>query len=448
MASKGLLGDAIKTLAKKARRSIAARNQRNATAAALAEDVTARNCRELIKETKTTSAPQAENELNPRQEEGIVDVAETEHIQHSPHDATKVDMTASRHLSHDEECSFPRSVSSGSTIVVDESSRPEGQRAETDSQWVDVDSPQAENPLSPSVESTLEITESQILNVATSSFPPVPPSATLPPLPKPVIIPRRDPGGTIPFARAWASELGASSITKEDFIAFLDNLNVIMSPHIGFHMLEIAALFVSVVPYDAAEAIGGAVGALAMLGAAAVNWKRTKDYLALMNESYFHPRKLHIKIVDTKKLKKLLKLEKKDPCLLPLSEESLHLTSQERCLKYLSAHTCELDFDVPPPSKATKILARITAWEIRHKVLQADKKARWGRNRAWKRHQKGKKVNERWVGWGERQRVSGLDWLFVMNLDEWEEGKRVKEEKKREKREGKRSATWKTVGSA
>ncbi|KAI8623133.1 hypothetical protein F5Y19DRAFT_394215 [Xylariaceae sp. FL1651] len=303
--------------------------------------------------------------------------------------------------------------------------------------WVDV-----EPPPTLSADPELQVTNSRILDLATSRFPPVPEGADLPPLPKPVLIPRVDPGGAIPFARAWAPELAEHSITKEDFVAFIDNLNIIITPHVAIHVLKVAAFAVGLVPYDVAEGIGGALEAIAILGAIAMNYKRTKDYLRLMNEKYFHPRKLHMKVIGTKRLKKLFKLEKKDPCLEPLTEQTLDLTSQDRCLKYLSRWICELSFDVPAPSPATTMLAKITAWEIRHKVHKANKKAKWGRKRAWKRHQKGKKLEERWEGWGERMRVKALDWILVQNLDEWKTMKVEKEAKKEERR---RTSTWRTI---
>ncbi|KAI3326963.1 hypothetical protein HD806DRAFT_378876 [Xylariaceae sp. AK1471] len=300
--------------------------------------------------------------------------------------------------------------------------------------WVDV-----ESPLTPSHNAELQATESHILDLATSSFPPVPEDADLPHLPKPVLIPRLDQGRAAPFARAWAPELAEHAIEKEDFVAFIDNLNIIISPHVAIRVLQVAAFAVGLVPYDVAEGVGGALEAIAILSAVAVNYKRTKDYLLLMNDKYFHPRKLHVKIIGTKRLKKLFKLDKKDPCLAPLTEQTLELTIKERCLQYLSQYICEVSFDVPAPSPATTTLAKIAAWEIRHKIHKADKKAKWGRKRAWKRHQKGKKLQERWEGWGERQWVKSLGWILVQDFEEWEAQKAEKKAKKEEKR---RTSTW------
>ncbi|KAI0425283.1 hypothetical protein F5Y09DRAFT_322121 [Xylaria sp. FL1042] len=292
-----------------------------------------------------------------------------------------------------------------------------------------------------SPDSTTQVTDTHILDVATASFPPVPEDANPLPLPKPVVVPRLDPGGAIPFARAWAPELANHAIAKEDFVAFVDNLNIIITPHVAFRVLEIAGFAVGLVPYDVAEGIGGALEAIAILGSTIMNYKQTKDYMALMNERYFHPRKLHVKIISTKRLKKLFELDKKDPCLAPLTEDTLELTSQERCLWYLSKHSCELSFDVPAPSPATTMLARITAWRIKHKVRKADKAARASRKRTWKRHQKGKKLQGRWESRGEKFRVKSLDWILVQDLEEWEarkveKGAKTKRQEKQERSNG------------
>ncbi|GAP87213.1 hypothetical protein SAMD00023353_2300490 [Rosellinia necatrix] len=294
----------------------------------------------------------------------------------------------------------------------------------------------------PSHNSEAPVTDSHILHLATASLPPVPEDAELPPLPKPVLIPRINPGGSTPFARAWAPELAAHAIAKEDFVAFVDNLNVIITPHAAFRVLEVTGFAVGLVPYDVAEGVGGAIEGIAILGALVMNYKRTKDYLALMNEKYFHPRKLHVKIAGTKRLRRLLGLDKKDPCLAPLTEETLELTSQERCLRYLSHYISELSFDVPAPSRATTVLARIATWEVKHKVLKADKAAVLGRKRSWKRHQKGKNPQTRWNSRAERTRVSALDWILVQNLEELEGQRAEKEAKKEERRQ---ASAWHNI---
>ncbi|KAI0385195.1 hypothetical protein F5Y04DRAFT_247118 [Hypomontagnella monticulosa] len=313
--------------------------------------------------------------------------------------------------------------------------RPHVSGSSTSPEWVDVQEP----PEAPSNEEP-GVTEKEILDLATAYFPPVPAGAELPALPKPVLIPRVDPGPQIPFARAWAPELANHEVTQEDLVAFIDNLNIIITPHPVMHAVELVGFGISVIPYDAAQGIGAAVAGLATLSTFVMTYKRSKKYLALMNERYFHPRKLHVKITNSKKIMKMFNLDKKAPLLAPLTEETLDLSAQERCLKHLAQWSCELSFDdVPPPSKQTNVLRRMAAWEVRYKIAKADKDAKKSRKRAWKKHLKGKKLKE---GTLEKGRIKSLGWILIQNLDEWEKGKAEKEAKKEEK---KRSSSWRTI---
>lgn len=82
-----------------------------------------------------------------------------------------------------------------------------------------------------------------------------------------------NPGDAVPFARAWPSALTAHAIAKEDFIAFIDNLNVIILPHVVFRVLQVAGFAVGLVPYDVAEGVGGALEAIATIGGMAAGRK-------------------------------------------------------------------------------------------------------------------------------------------------------------------------------
>ncbi|KAI8957557.1 hypothetical protein F5Y11DRAFT_339235 [Daldinia sp. FL1419] len=279
----------------------------------------------------------------------------------------------------------------------------------------------------------MEVTETQILDIATSCFPPIPHDAELPPLPKPVLIPRVNPGVHIPFARAWAPELENHAVTPEDLVAFIDNLNILIRPHIAGRAVLVAALAVGIVPYDGAEGIAAALELAAIIGMALINHRRCKKYFAIMNEEYFHPRKLHVKIINAKRIMKMFNINKKEKLLAPLSKETLELSSQERCVRYMSKWACELSFDdLPPQSEQTTLLGRMAAWEVKHKIEKADKQVKKSRKRAWKRHMKGKKPRECWY---ENSRIKSLDWLLIQNLDEWEAAKAEKQTKK-EKKQG------------
>ncbi|KAH8662121.1 hypothetical protein BX600DRAFT_512991 [Xylariales sp. PMI_506] len=259
-------------------------------------------------------------------------------------------------------------------------------------------------------------------------------------LEKPVFIPRVNPGSNSPFARAWPTALESHDISQEDFLAFIDNLNIICTPHAAIHVVQLASTGIGFVPHDWAEGLSAALNVAAILANLAVTWKRKQKYLLRINEAYFHPRALHVGTISTRRMMERLGLDKKDPLLAPLTEATLDMSAQERCLQHLSRWTSKLTLeDLPPPSLLrTGPLARLARWQVRHSVRKADRQARSSRKRAWKRHQKGKKPRE---APGERWRVKMLSWVCVQNLDEWE----AEQQAKREKKELRRASSWRTV---
>jgi hypothetical protein len=94
------------------------------------------------------------------------------------------------------------------------------------------------------------VSEAQLLDQASAAFAPLPPGTILSPLPKPVLIPRVNPGSDLPFARAWPPELVNHGITQADFVAFIDSLNIMCAPHAAIRILQLAALGMGLVPND------------------------------------------------------------------------------------------------------------------------------------------------------------------------------------------------------
>ncbi|KAL7621150.1 hypothetical protein AAE478_008466 [Parahypoxylon ruwenzoriense] len=287
-----------------------------------------------------------------------------------------------------------------------------------------------QSSVTPTSSQESEFTKAQILNPETPSFPPVPPNAAaFPPLPKPVLIPRLGRGPQKPFARAWALELENHAITREDLVSFIDNLNVIIAPHGAAQAVDLASLVVGFVPFEGASGISLALSGVAMLTALGTTHQHS-EYFKKMNENYFHPRKLHAKIVNSKKIMKMFNLDKKEMLVAPLTEDTLELSAQERCLKSLSQWSCEFSFDVPPLSEPTDTMGKLAAWEVKQHISKADKKAKKSRDRAWKKYQEGEELKE---SKAEASRAKHLDWILIQNLDEWEAAKAEKQAKREKK---------------
>ncbi|KAJ1335775.1 hypothetical protein MN608_02518 [Microdochium nivale] len=281
----------------------------------------------------------------------------------------------------------------------------------------------------------------------------------------------------MPFARAYAPPLAAHNVSKPDFLAFVDALNLVVRPHPAVTIAEFAAMVVGVVPHDAAEAAGSAVEALALATHAALVHRDKRRFLAVLNKEYFHPRALHVKVIGNKRLRAEHGLGRKDAMVLPLTEDTLDQSPQDRCLRFMEVKGFSgvLEFegipqvatfvlprrtqasrsqeeaagiaveegshgpgptqqgkvsDLPAPNKPP-LAQRLATWRIKHLIARAEREAKVQRRRAWKRHrEKGKPLKE--PSWGERSRVNQLDWLFVQNLDDWEAQRRAKEDKLRE----------------
>ncbi|KAH7037247.1 uncharacterized protein B0I36DRAFT_358972 [Microdochium trichocladiopsis] len=237
-------------------------------------------------------------------------------------------------------------------------------------------------------------------------------------LPRPILIPRVTPGPHAPFARCFPPSLLTAlpahrQVPKSDFLAFIDALNLVVRPHPLITTTEFLAMVVGSVPFDVAEAVGTAVELAAVGAHVAFTYKATGRFFAVMNERYFHPRGLHVKMIKTKRLRKEFGLDKKrdleeeeegevmlidegqqqqqqeqrqqqdeqhqspatttttdqkqkkkeekknkkkpkkklQPLALPLTADTLELSCQERCLAFLETkcYAARLEFDNLPP---------------------------------------------------------------------------------------------------
>jgi hypothetical protein len=237
------------------------------------------------------------------------------------------------------------------------------------------------------------------------------------------------------FVRAWAPSLSSHAITQPDFLAFLDGLNLVCAPHAAIRLLELAALGIGFVPLDWANGLSSGLNGLAQLTAAGVAHARRRRYLARLNEAYFRPRGLHARVVGTRAMRRVLGIDKKEPLILPLDEESADFSVQERCLRQLENWAAELEVrDLPPPDlgRATW-LTKVAAWQVRSKTGKFEKKARRSRQRSMKRVAKGKALRENGL---EKLRVRMVSWVLVQDLEEYERGLEEERQKKQAKKDG------------
>ncbi|CAK7207502.1 hypothetical protein SEUCBS139899_010312 [Sporothrix eucalyptigena] len=336
-----------------------------------------------------------------------------------------------------------------------------------------------------------EAAEQLLLDVAAAPLEDLPPPspgavASYCRLGQPVVIPRLYGGATVPFARGYAPCLGDThGIDAVTFLAFIDGLNLVTSPHPAALALSAVAFSMNFVPHDYANAIGAITQLLADVGTKIVAYKRAQAFLARANTTLFEPRGLHASIVTTKRLRAVLGIEPKAPLLAPLSEETLELATLERCMYHLNAQgwaaSVELEArtgclmpiakpsyrkdpppdpmafsadsspsndQTPPPLRRSSStwtqmgrsmsygLAVVADKRVRFEIKKAEKQASGARKRAWKRHNRGKKLKE---PFGEKYRVGQLSWILIRNLDDVQRENAEKEAEKAAKKASKKS---------
>lgn len=348
-----------------------------------------------------------------------------------------------------------------------------------------------------------EAAEELLLDVAAAPFEDLPlPSpreaAAFRRLAQPVVVPRLHGGATVPFARGYAPCLGDThGIDAATFLAFIDGLNLVTSPHPAALALSAVAFSMQFVPHDYANAVGAVAQLLADVTTIVVAHQRGKIFLARANATLFEPRGLHVSIAKTKRMRAVLGIAPKAPLLAPLSEETVELATLERCMLHLNdngwAAALELEArtgrlmpmakpsyretsadvtaswhpdyanrkkgdddggdageeDRPPPlqrasSTWTTVgrsvshgLAVVADKRVRFEIRKAEKSASRARRRAWKRHSKGKKLKE---PFGEKYRVRHLSWILVRNLDDVKQEEADREAAKAAKKAAKATA--------
>lgn len=280
--------------------------------------------------------------------------------------------------------------------------------------------------------------EQKLLDQATAFIPtgqgiPV----NLPRITKPVVLPRVGKGATAPIHRAWAPLLASQAITKEEFISFIDNLNILSQPPAQAVILHIAAIGIGFAPFDGADGVAAATDLAAHAISRYTVRTRCQNFVKRTNSEFFHPRHLHARLVDSKTMRQAVNIPEDDTLVAPLSEHTLTMSPHERCLQHMKQYSCELSEDIPDPTPQTKVLQRLAAWNVRHQNRSFGKEALRARKRAWKKHTKGKKLKRE--GQLERKRAKKLQWLVVQDLSEFEEQERAKEGLK------KRKSTWQTI---
>ena len=201
-----------------------------------------------------------------------------------------------------------------------------------------------------------------------------PPSSTQHRLARPVAVPQVAARLGMPFARAYSPVLRDRGVSMEEFVEFIDNLNVISTASPLLQGLDLAGGIVGMVPHHIPMMVGNAISLSAKVSTGAVSKGRVAMSLKKANSDFFGPRGLKVGLATSNALKAKLSMDP-DAELVSALEDSIGMDVQQRRMRALERYISPLTFDVPPPNEQTNSLERMSAWQVQRQLQASGKKA-------------------------------------------------------------------------
>jgi hypothetical protein len=167
----------------------------------------------------------------------------------------------------------------------------------------------------------------------------------------------------------------------DEFVEFVDNLNVISTASPPLQVLDLAGGMVGMVPHHIPMMVGNAISLSAKLGTGAVSKGRSVMFLKKANSEFFAPRGLKVELATSNALKAKLGMNPNAELVSAL-EDSAGLGVQQRRMRALERYISPLTFDVPPPNEQTNNFERMSAWQVQRQLQTSEKKALEDREKA------------------------------------------------------------------
>ncbi|KAK3625502.1 hypothetical protein LTR56_020402 [Elasticomyces elasticus] len=186
----------------------------------------------------------------------------------------------------------------------------------------------------------------------------------------------------LPFTRAYAPLLGHHNISEQDFLEFIDNLNIVSASSPPLQVLDLAGGILGFVPLAHSQIISGILQAGAQIGNRILSRTRGDVFLEKSNTDFFKPRSLKVELVTGKALKLRLRLRPDTSLVAATSLEGgdeAPRTLTERKLDSLASLIARLVLDVPPPNEPTNVLNQTCARQQAKHAHKADER--------WLKHQ-------------------------------------------------------------
>ncbi|KAH8113832.1 hypothetical protein DFH11DRAFT_1704716 [Phellopilus nigrolimitatus] len=224
--------------------------------------------------------------------------------------------------------------------------------------------------------------------------------------------------GTATFVRAYSRELHASGVEMDDWLRFIDGLNIAITASPPLRVVNAAGLIIGFVPYHWAVLAGAGMQVGAQVGIKVLSKTLTDRYMRRANVEYFAPRGLRARICKTAAVRQLVGLDAPPSATASTSSKfmqhaktaggvaetvALHLPvirkvynrlappvpavdpnapgdMTSRRLSVLQGYVLPLSFDVPPPAplegfmeKASGLGMRLDSWKVNRAAASADR---------------------------------------------------------------------------
>lgn len=194
----------------------------------------------------------------------------------------------------------------------------------------------------------------------------------------PVAIPQMNKGRGTPFQRLYAPELEGYNLSEQDFMDFIDTLNIVSAASPPFKILDIAGGVIGLVPYHWAQLASQIMKLTVMGGTAVVSKSRTDSFLNEANKQVFGPKGLRVGLITTDALMLAIGFPRERQLTLPL-KASVPLDQQPkfhtRLLEGLRGYVSDTyPTELAPKNTATNKIDKLSAGMVKRNMESIDKK--------------------------------------------------------------------------
>ncbi|KAF8343179.1 uncharacterized protein EI90DRAFT_3115695 [Cantharellus anzutake] len=119
------------------------------------------------------------------------------------------------------------------------------------------------------------------------------------PLPVPVVLPQDGTSWDSPFARGYHPDMRDSGIEMDDWLKFIDGLNIAIGASPPLRVIDLAGLVIGFVPNTWTLIAGIVLQTTAQTAAHILSKTLTDRYLLKANRTYFEPRGLRVRLMKT-----------------------------------------------------------------------------------------------------------------------------------------------------